>query len=1206
MFDILFSPIWLTLLILLIWIGAGALILYLQSRPAGSSEYRRRVTQHVYNCGESVKIYLELKPPVLQSQPEDHDILLVLDHSGSMGASPGSPLREAIRSMQNFVRQLPDNYHIGLIIFDHEAQVLCQITNKHTEILRALKTIGSGGMTAIHDALDKSLDVLENGRIDVNKTIILLSDGGSNPSLAEKSANKLKTLNSNLSIICIGFGPYVDKILLKNLADKDEDYLHVNKSEDLEPLFNTLVQKISGKKAVAGLIEERVYAPYPFRVDKTGDLSPVSINMIEGNTKISWSMTVLKESIEPVYLNYSLIPECAGWYSIAPSDAQALWKMPGGGKNISMGKIGPNILVLPNGFTWTWPILNPLFWILFGKLIKCSPKKLQIQENERITIKPEPSLPEPIAIPEIKAYASEIKPALIIGLGELGEWTLTRLKWLLRDRCIDKEKFNLLVVQDSSIYNRPIVEFNGCSLQQEERIILQHDLRPYLENLRQQGVPASRNWLPLHQWLGKSIPLTTYADDRRKARLALLLEPDKVATHIQPIVEQIREDEGIVILVAAGNDAEGTGMLAEIAHMCARFSHDVKGVTAVLAPEDSKPSQATVGMVNELARMLSMRGEAIYSDRGEELTYAKQLFDRVLVTDPIHNGQMETSKKIAQLLWSLLAYPEVLSKLPGTIGETCYKVNFSGQNLPQRSLWEWVREKTLSDVINKKWLDISVKNNHVIPSEIPPEVIENYMAAFWGYGDLDQPLPGQLLQKSAMVLQKTTLSVIMEDLSSLPLDNPYHEQQIYCDGERHVFAKYVQVWCYFMLNAEAKYERWGLPVLLETVSRIEQDFEHLMDGANRLSGNTALAPHVALVTSIYKDYLFILNRLRAALERWVQFFTGWQPGMNLTPLVNDCTPVCVDIEMQHKIVEKHLVFNKKDAILQPLYKTWLDSYGQGLLQQLRFQIEPDPGAQNFNIQLCIFDEKMDINDAAQKRAIITKIRKKLNYYQHVVFQWPSADWVNVVNSTPTDAQRFGYFSNSAYPEVNKSIDSEDPFFAASIVTKQIELSQAFLLEPNILGIYAWPEEANASRIANKLENILDFEASFHQNPKIVSLIRDPEKLFALLIDMAEGHLSKQGHKVVLYRNEKHYEVGPTDQNFVGIELFHDIVRQVGLLGISWPDAKYLPAPALEWKLTPEETLKLVEKNPLAIDSSSDPIWALWQEVIKGLVLEYQE
>ena len=1205
MMDILLSPIGFIVILLLLWIGMGALLLWFFSRPAGPDDFIRAVGQRIVTYSEPVDVTLKLKPPLLpMTDEEPHDVVLVLDHSSSMGAAPGSPLREAVRSMHNFVSQLPANYRTGLVIFDHEAQVLCPSTDDPKQLLRALKTIAPGGATAIHDALDKALEVLESGREGVKKTVILLSDGASDRVAAEQVADRVKKHSSKPAIICVGFGAYVDEKLLSAIADCEDHYIHVDRAADLESLFTLLAREISGARAQGGLINERMMTPTPFRLDNTGALSPLTVEPSRDFTQTSWSLVVLKASVEPITLDYRLLPVCIGWHRIAPAGARALWTRPDGGGQETVGKAGPRVLVLPDGFGWMWPIMNPLFWMLFGALFRCArPAESAPNPVEAPSIK-EPTLPTPIAAPEFPSVTPQLKSALVIGLGVLGEWTVTRLKWRLKDRQADLQKVDLVAVSDCGVWSRPSVECLGVSLDQGERLILQQDLRPYLEALRHQPPSATRHWLPLRQWLRESLPMTRYGDDRRKARLALLLDSTLIENTIEPMIDRVRNEEGIIIVVADPNEAEGSGLLAEVAHLCATFSQGVEGITAVLSPDDARPSSQCVGMVYELNRLLSMRGEAIYSDRGERPTAARQLFDRVLVTEPVRADSDERSRLCEHLVWDLLAFPKVLEQLPSLSGDQCYQVRLSTQVLPQFSLWEWVRERTLSERVNGLWLGVDVDDHQVNPPQLSAKQVEQYVDAFWNGGDFAS-LPGRLLQQSALVRKKSAPFVITEDLTGLPFNHPEHEQRVYCDGERHYFGSYLKRWCDYMLREEAERRQWGLPLLLEAVMQVEQDLERLIDGAEKLAGSIELAPRIKLVTELYLDYLCALVGLRSALERWITCFVGWRPTMKISPPPGDYLSVSVNIETRWRKAASRLVF-EKNKLLETAYRAWLNNFGGSLDQQLCFKVNPDHQAQGFDIQLQIFEQTIDVSSANKSDAVSDALRTALDRYQNVITQWPKSNWFDPAPSSRhvSQARPIGKFAGQLYPGVGESLDGEDPFIAASMTINQLSLNNAFKLDSGALGIPAWPEEANAARIANKMRNKIDYTPSFDTHPVIVSLMRNSEKLYGLMVDLAAGKVRWQNDKVEIRRNGDFRTVGPTRENLIGIELFHDLVRQVGVQGATWPDGHPLPATELDWCVSPDEAVKQVENHPLVKEVVDEPEWSLWREVIKGLVIEY--
>ena len=1179
------------------WIGIGSFLLFLKNRPTGKREFLRTVNQRVYEPVETINVTLKLVPPVIKTLNVDmdkHDVILVLDHSGSMGSAPGSPLRESVRAMENFVKQLPASYSVGLVIFDHEAQCLCQITDQKKQVLSALKTIAPGGATELHLALNKCREILEEGegaRDGVKKTIILLSDGGSDRKAADEAAKLVRDHESQPTIISVGFGPYVDEDLMKSIASTEQDYIHIETADLMQPLFERLLGIVSGKTAHTVLVNEQISAPRPFSLETTGEIYPVGIHETKTThtTQVSWFLSLLEQKPEGegLELNYRLQPDCLGWHSVASTGAEACWKGEDDYQETSTAPAGPKVLVLPNGFAWTWPLLNPLFWLIFGRFFKCHQLAATVETvPEELSPLPEPELPKPLLLPDTDIYTAKLRHALVIGLGELGEWSLTRFKWQLQDRLIDKSVVDLLVIQDSGVYNRPTVTVNTCALEDAERVILQPDLRPYLETLRnqeQEQTSDSRNWVPWRQWLRETRPLSTYTDDRRKARLALLLQPEAVEERIKSSVERVLETEGIVIIVGEASDAEASGMVAEVAHICASAG---AGVTAILVPPGLINSPDTTGMVRELELMLTMRGENITSDRGGKSVSARQLFDRILVANQSQQNAAQTSESISHLLWSLLAYPELLEQMP----EACYQVEVQGQILPQASLWHWVRQRTLSDLINQHWLGASITANQVNLPDVKPEAVQEYVRTFWDESDLHQRYPTQLLKKSALVVRQDNPLIILEEALEIPFDKPYHEQRAYCNQERIAFIAYLEAWCYTMLETEFQEHQWGLLTLLEAVREIEQDFEQSIDKLNRLSVNTALVEPLSFIASIYTDYQVALGGLRSSLEHWIAALVGWQPGMKVNPLPQDFVPLGVEIEKQRQQAESDLPFQRE--ILEPFYQNWYKKYGNDFLQQLRFRVKSE--TQGLVIKLQFFQTELNYADD-----LSAAFNQALEDYKELVFQWPTENWVTPKNST--QSLRLGKFSATAYPQVNQVINQDDPFLTAALsINPYQQLADAFRLDPNSPAVYAWPEQANAARIADKIRYLRQQEPQAF-SAKAIAAMRDTRRLQGFFGELATAKVSIEGQTILLNRANQMFEVGSTSPARPGIVIFEDVVRQVVTLGVSLT-GEILPLPE-DWLSAPEEAVNLVEQNPLVIAATESPEWPMWQDVILGLALD---
>jgi len=254
-------PFWLFIVAWLIGLG----IFHWKSRPVSSKDKNiiRSTNKKIIEVNEPILVTLELSSPKIQyTNFEDKDIVILLDHSGSMGEGLGSPLQESIDAIRDFVKPLPDSYCVSLIMFDHEVLTLCPLSEPRATI-KALQSVTSGGQTNIHLALDKAKEQIDcYGRENIDKVVILLSDGFSEKSKALAAADKIK--KDNIRIICIGIDGSADVELLKKIVTEEKYYLSSD-SKDLGELFKNLYSYISNSSAAICKVQESPNIPEPFK-----------------------------------------------------------------------------------------------------------------------------------------------------------------------------------------------------------------------------------------------------------------------------------------------------------------------------------------------------------------------------------------------------------------------------------------------------------------------------------------------------------------------------------------------------------------------------------------------------------------------------------------------------------------------------------------------------------------------------------------------------------------------------------------------------------------------------------------------------------------------------------------------------------------------------------------------------------------------------
>lgn len=183
-------------------------------------------------CGQSV----ETRPV---------DAILVLDNSGSM---EGVALEQSKAAARAFVEELDlANDRVGVVVFSDSARLIHPLSSDTDSLLEAIDSIVIEGGTAIHAGLEEAFRELNaNLRTSATPVIVLLSDGESDRSAAQRAADTAKA--AGMKIVAVGLGDSLDPDLMRAIASEDDDgqpqYFESPDGTDLEQIYVTIARTI--------------------------------------------------------------------------------------------------------------------------------------------------------------------------------------------------------------------------------------------------------------------------------------------------------------------------------------------------------------------------------------------------------------------------------------------------------------------------------------------------------------------------------------------------------------------------------------------------------------------------------------------------------------------------------------------------------------------------------------------------------------------------------------------------------------------------------------------------------------------------------------------------------------------------------------------------------------------------------------------------
>ena len=155
-----------------------------RAAAAVSSAWRRRIPIAALLLAVAA-LAVALAHPIVRTSIalRQAELVLVLDHSGSMEASDVKPTRLAAaeHAANSFLDQLPASVRVGVVAFSSTPDVVLAPTTERTSVRQAIDAQIAVGATATGSALEDAITMLHQGKAPRGRAaIVLLSDGAAN------------------------------------------------------------------------------------------------------------------------------------------------------------------------------------------------------------------------------------------------------------------------------------------------------------------------------------------------------------------------------------------------------------------------------------------------------------------------------------------------------------------------------------------------------------------------------------------------------------------------------------------------------------------------------------------------------------------------------------------------------------------------------------------------------------------------------------------------------------------------------------------------------------------------------------------------------------------------------------------------------------------------------------------------------------------
>lgn len=175
------------------------------------------------------------------------EVVLVIDTSGSMR---GRPIEDARAAARRFIDLMPPQASLAIVGISSEPKQVSGFASSKAALRAAVSSLGASGETALYDSAllaSRLKGIPGNGTAKLDRTIVLLSDGGDTTSVTTLDQVVRSLRDANVPVLAVAIqSPEFNQQALRLLSHQSGGRMStVKDTGDLEGYFGGLAQEIA-------------------------------------------------------------------------------------------------------------------------------------------------------------------------------------------------------------------------------------------------------------------------------------------------------------------------------------------------------------------------------------------------------------------------------------------------------------------------------------------------------------------------------------------------------------------------------------------------------------------------------------------------------------------------------------------------------------------------------------------------------------------------------------------------------------------------------------------------------------------------------------------------------------------------------------------------------------------------------------------------